>query len=310
MKKTGIITLFFLAVTMIGFAFSGQTASAKTQKELVLKPNVAQKIQLDGKGKKETLLFTTTETKKSVAESTYDITTKMILKINGKVVEKTTCVEKGVFEGYESYPEVLVTDVNVKDKAKDIFFSYNTGKWCGSYKVLKHLQYKKGKVIKDDMLKTFAKVKSKEINLLESNEGLKGDMSTAGKGILNWNVCIINNAIGYAHGTVPLKLVNSKFVIDKSNLSGVIKQVGSCVIGDGDFNNKVTFMKNLKVYKTVGKKKGVKKIETNMVAKLTKIQIFKKKLYIYVNGTKGVKGWISTDALTDDAIELTGTLHA
>jgi hypothetical protein len=327
MIKKGVAITGTLAMMMVvGFAMPGQNGTAqaaKAQKNIVVKPGVTTKIQLDGKGKTESIYWNYSVVKVPTSKPSqydlpgmevYDYTTTTTIKINGKVVD--TIVHKAIrgWEEESKNVELVVTDVNTKDKLKDIFFGQNSGLWAGEYKELRHYQYSKGKVKKDNFLNVLKSVKTpksydgstKKANLLESCKGLSKDMNTTGNGTLNWHVCLQESYIGYAHGFVPLQLKSYKIKLKSSSPSGTIYEVG-CV----DYKTKkMKVTAATTFYKKAASKSVSFKAKVGDQGTLKSFQYINNKLYLKFVTTKGKSGWLPAAKITTNTFYLGGTLHA
>ena len=331
--KKSILTVFTFLMVVIGFTVTPQiTAKAATKvvKNTVVTPNKATKVQLDGKGGKETVLFKKTVTRKTKVNEAigwkYDeITTKGTLYINGKKIKSASNVIT-TLEGDKAFDglQVVITDINKKDNVKDILFASATGDWCGKYNFIYHYQYKSGKVKTDNLLKTLQSIEKKvpkatetfewprEVTLSDCIEGLSKEFTTTGDGTLQWNVCLTQNStLGYAHGTMKMKLSGSKILLSGSMPSGSINEIGNAVDRKKMNTAKIspTCKTTIKVYTTAGGSKKAFSLKKNSLLKITGYKFVGSKLYYKVKNSSGKTGWIQVSKLMGK-IYRKGTLHA
>lgn len=139
MKKIGkkilaILVTFFLLNSLIV-----PVQAANKVKISRISANRTTNLQLDGKGGKEKVKLTY---KKG----------NVRLTINGKTVLNKNY--KYSMEWNQPKVELIMTDVNTRDKEKDLFLAVYNLEWCGTYQELIRVTYRSGKIYIDPLLKT------------------------------------------------------------------------------------------------------------------------------------------------------------
>lgn len=296
MKKSGNKILGFILALLLLCNSIVPVQAAGRVKITNIPINRVTKIQLDGKGAKENVRLTW---KKGTARLT----------INGKTV-----LNKRYFRSIDEWnppqAELIVTDVNTKDKNKDLFLAVYNWSWSGTYHELIRVTYKNGKIYVDPLLKTLKAVKSPKINNeyadmsrrgymlnpIESCEGLlKGDLIVLGNGTVKWHICLSSETAGFFHGYITLKLKSGRLRVNHYP-SGTITQMSVSGV----------LKRNITLYSSAGSSKRVVTIAKGKKVKVTGFTFVKKKLYMKVQYGKK-KGWVSKNALK--ALRWDGTLH-
>ncbi len=306
--KRYVISLLLCAFLTVLLIMPVSAKKAST----TLSANKETTMQLDGTGAEEKIKFIASEPVinevpyPDIEGLTYKTYTRTVgLEINGQNV-----FSKSYTQEYSAVKaEVIVTDVNTKDKLKDLFFAVYDELWVGTYQKLIHVTYNHGTVSVDPMLNELQKIKSPKIkkeydvshrgymvNPIESITGLSKDLTALGDGTVKWNVCVFNKEANYFHGTIVLKLKSGK--LKASNYpSGNIYQAG--VSG--------RLKKSLTVYKKAGKSKKLMIVPRRKVVNFKAFKFVNKKLYVQVTYQKKT-GWVSEKGLK--SLSADGTLHA
>ena len=295
MKKIGkkilaILVTFFLLNSLIV-----PVQAANKVKISRISANRTTNLQLDGKGKEKVKL---TYKKGNVR-----------LTINGKTVLNKNY--KYSMEWNQPKVELIMTDVNTRDKEKDLFLAVYNLEWCGTYQELIRVTYRSGKIYIDPLLKTLKSIKSPKIsnkfadmsnrgymlNPIESCKGLtKGDLIVLGNGTVKWHVCLFSGTAGYFHGYITLQLKSGRLKASHYP-SGTITEMS--VSG--------TLKGNLSIYNRVGSSKKVATISKGKKVAVIGFTFVKNRLYMKVQYGKS-NGWVSQNALK--ALRWDGTLHA
>lgn len=296
MKKIGkkilaILVTFFLLNSLIV-----PVQAANKVKISRISANRTTNLQLDGKGGKEKVKLTY---KKG----------NVRLTINGKTVLNKNY--KYSMEWDQPKVELIMTDVNTRDKEKDLFLAVYNLEWCGTYQELIRVTYRSGKIYIDPLLKTLKSIKSPKIsnkfadmskrgymlNPIESCKGLtKGDLIVLGNGTVKWHVCLFSGTAGYFHGYITLQLKSGRLKASHYP-SGTITEMS--VSG--------TLKGNLSIYNRAGSSKKVATISKGKKVTVIGFTFVKNRLYMKVQYGKR-NGWVSQNALK--SLRWDGTLHA
>ncbi len=296
---------FILLVVLTTCGSLKASAQAANKSDITrIKANTMTKVQLDGKGAKEKVQLVVNNKKNE--DNSY--TSMVVLTIDEeKVFEKDYKLE----EGKKPKVELIVTDIKMNDKYKDLFLAVYDSEWYGTYRELIRVTYKNSKASIDHLLETLRSIKSPKmnnkfydtsgrgymLNPIESCKGLtKGDLVVDGNGTVKWHVCLYTGTADYFHGYISLKLKSDELKAGNYP-SGTIVLTG--------FSGKLR--KSIVFYKSAGSSKSVIAVAAGKEIKLTEFKYIRKKLYVKAQYGKN-SGWISQSALK--ALEKDGTLHA
>ena len=198
-RKWLMALLAAASVSMLTFM---PTYAAKNNNITSVKPNKVMKFQLDGQGEKEKVKLSTqnsTIEPYEVDGKSYNHSLSVTLEINGKSIYNNSfdyyVYDESYNDRYAWNADLVVADVNKKDKIMDLFLGVNSGLYSGTYKDLLHITYKNGKATIDRMDQTLSAIKTPSyekyntvfanmLNPLESYKGLaNGDIVVPG----GWN---------------------------------------------------------------------------------------------------------------------------
>ncbi len=304
LKNQSMKTMLTAAITTLGLCACVVLPTQAASKNITnISPNKTVSLQLDGKGAKEEVRYSvSTKTVDSADGKTTDTVKSVNLTINGKSI-----FEKSYKNESELGPKVklVVTDINKKDKQKDLFFGTTKGTGgsdAGVWEELIHITYDQGKVTKDPLLKTLKDIKSPAgkkykwdlsgrkhlLNPIESYEHshfTNGGLKVDGKGTVQWGVCLTTGGENpqWMHGYISLKLKSGK-------LTAANYPAGKLINTNGKLR------KNLALYKKAGKSTKAATIAKGKKVKITEFKFVNKKVYFKVKYSKK-QGWISESEL-------------
>lgn len=284
-----VVKIFAMLISFMSFGFMASAAGTQC---VTLKPSKTYSYNLDGKGAKEKIKYTITQ---GEADSNYCYTYDINVTVNGKSFYKKA------LKAWETPVRILLTDVDTRDKQKEILIlegeSLNEY-WTSDIKKISYYRYKSGKMsYVQDLADLFKKGFEKKLNTIHGVSNKGNFLKMDGKGKLSANVCLQFSFSDYKHFQRTVVLKNGKFSVSKLSSVNIQKEA-----------NNYTMVKSVKMYTTAGGKKVAATIKKKKTAIVTGIYRNSKGTLYFIVKYGGKKGYVSPSTFLKNAAQH-GCLH-